>query len=220
MEWGEFKTLETRLTVSKRKTQNCICFSYLIWKKVLHLSQGNFFLSTFYLLFIDSISTFDHQVALGCKQAAWGNQNSSCSHLSAFNKVLSIRHSFQWLAFAFSVSLGFLHFPALLSSPSVPGLRSSPSTHPAGFISCLAQLFLHMCLLMSWSPCSHCAVDVKSHVECNFETTTIRILSPVLLLTLNLIKKLTKQIRKCSKECKWNSLPQQCWPMPTVSIQS
>lgn len=96
MEWGEFKTLETRLTVSKRKTQNCICFSYLIWKKVLHLSQGNFFLSTFYLLFIDSISTFDHQVALGCKQAAWGNQNSSCSHLSAFNKVLSIRHSFQW----------------------------------------------------------------------------------------------------------------------------
>lgn len=125
-------------------------FYLLILKKVLHLSQGNIFLSTFCCLpFMAAISAFDHQVALRCKQALEGTRTVPAAirqHLTRFSPsvILSSEWPLLW-AFLSASSIFLLSCPLPVSLACC----CSAAAHPAGFVSCLAQLFLHMCPLMS-----------------------------------------------------------------------
>lgn len=79
-----------------------------------------------------------------------------CQHLTS----LSVCHYFQWMAFALRLSLSSVHLfsPCLhLLQSLIPVAAVGPpqlclSAQSAGFIKLgLAQLLLHMCLLMSWA---------------------------------------------------------------------
>lgn len=186
MAWGKFRqreeVIDKRLfllqeemylnTVSKRKTKHCWYFSCLLQIMTLHFSQGNIFLSTFCcLLFIAALRSFGHQVVLGCKQAHEETRTDLAAirqHLTRLSPSVILSSEWPLLSVFLSALYIFLLSCLLLVSLACCQFASAlvRSAHPAGFISCcLAQLLLHMCLLMSQTLSSHCAVDVKSQVR-------------------------------------------------------